>query len=368
MHQDIETKSAKDWFEEAILGGDGSDPGLDPQQPKQSTHPQQQPRYILHSAAEALQPQPPIDWVVERLFCAGSVSLVVGEGGSKKTWSMLDMAVCVALGVDWLGFPTQQSPVLFVDEESGQRRLARRLGDVMRGHGADDKTPIWYTCLVGFNYREGPEDLGELQTLVSGSGARLVVIDALADVMIGGDENSVKDVQPVFHGLRQVAEATDVAIVMMHHSNKAGSYRGSTAMHGAVDLLLMMDSKAGENYIAFDVEKARDVEPHKFAATGNWSPDMFNLTVASPPAASDNCTKAERYVLRYLEENGESCMEDIKAHADACSEESARRAVYSLADKRKVRRSNVGGRGSKSLYDLVEEDIFDDADNADRNL
>ena len=31
-------------------------------------------RFKLHSAAEALEPQPPVDWIVDRLFSAGSVS------------------------------------------------------------------------------------------------------------------------------------------------------------------------------------------------------------------------------------------------------------------------------------------------------
>lgn len=170
------------------------------------------PRYTLHNGTEALLPQPPIDWIVENLFSAGSVSLVVGEGGCKKTWSMLSLAVCVSAGLTWLTFQTTRSPVLIIDEESGARCMKRRLGDVLRGHAGVDGKDIWFTALAGFNYLANPQDLSELQTLVSGSEARLVIVDALVDVMRGGDENAVKDVQPVFHGPRQVAEATGVAV------------------------------------------------------------------------------------------------------------------------------------------------------------
>ena len=330
------------------LGGDGSDPGLD--------EPEEAQRFKLHTAAEALREQEPTEWIVERLFSAGSVSLVVGEGGSKKTWAMLDMTVCVAQGVDWLGFMTQQAPVLFIDEESGPRRLARRLGQVLRGYGAGAETPISYVTLAGFNFLQIETDVNELQALIMGTEAKLVVIDALADVMLGGDENSVRDVQPVFHRLRQVAEVTGAAIVVIHHSNKTGGYRGSSAMHGAVDLMLKMDSRTGENYIAFDVEKARDVEPHKFAAAANWGDDMFNLTVASAIQSTDRYSKSERYVLRYLEEHGDSDMAAIKSHADSCSEESARRAVYSLADKGQVERKDTGGPGARAVYGLLDSE------------
>lgn len=341
-------------FSKMLAGGNGHDPGDSTAQAGTSA------RYVLRTASDALQPQPPIDWIIENLFSAGSVSLLVGEGGSKKTWAMLDAAVCVALGRPWLEFETKQAGVLFIDEESGARRMARRLGDVLRGYGADDTTPIWYVCLAGFNFLQGTDDFNELQKLIVGSGARLVIIDALADVMLGGDENSVKDIQPVFHGLRQVAEAAQVAVVVIHHANKAGSYRGSTAMHGAVDLLLKVESRTGESYIAFDCEKARDVEPHKFAAKANFLDRMFNLSVASPPARGESYSKAERYVLRYLEEHGESLIEDIKAHADACSENAARQAVYSLADKRKIERKNTGGQGAKAIFGLIDQ--LDDDD------
>jgi len=334
------------------LGGDGSDPGLD--------EPEEAQRFKLHTAAEALREQEPTEWIVERLFSAGSVSLVVGEGGSKKTWAMLDMTVCVAQGVDWLGFMTQQAPVLFIDEESGPRRLARRLGQVLRGYGAGAETPISYVTLAGFNFLQVETDVNELQALIMGTEAKLVVIDALADVMLGGDENSVRDVQPVFHRLRQVAEVTGAAIVVIHHSNKTGGYRGSSAMHGAVDLMLKMDSRTGENYIAFDVEKARDVEPHKFAAAANWGDDMFNLTVASAIQSTDRYSKSERYVLRYLEANGDSFMKDIQAHADSCSENAARQAVYSLVEKRAIERKDDGGQGAPALYGMVESDTETD--------
>ena len=59
---------------------------------------------ILHWAGEALDPQPPIPWIVEGVFSEGSLSVIFGEPGSKKTYAMLDCMVCVALGKPWLNF------------------------------------------------------------------------------------------------------------------------------------------------------------------------------------------------------------------------------------------------------------------------
>ena len=76
-------------------------------------------RYVIRNAAFALQPQPPIEWIIDRLFSAGSVSLAVGAPGSKKTYAMLSAAVCVASGKPWMGeFTTRQSKVLIICQES----------------------------------------------------------------------------------------------------------------------------------------------------------------------------------------------------------------------------------------------------------
>jgi hypothetical protein len=85
--------------------------------------------------------------------------------------------------------------------------------------------------------------------------------------MRGRDENSVKDVQPVFLSLRKIAEETCAAIVVIHHANKCGSYRGSTAIKGSLDLLVSVESKTGTNEIAFRTDKAHDSLPVHFGAT-----------------------------------------------------------------------------------------------------
>ncbi len=79
----------------------------------------------------------PVKWVIDGIFSAGSVSVLVGEPGSKKTWLMLDAAVAVANGDEWLGHATKQMTTLVIDEESGVARLNRRLSTLMRGHDVD---------------------------------------------------------------------------------------------------------------------------------------------------------------------------------------------------------------------------------------
>lgn len=308
-------------------------------------------RFTIRDSQDALEPQPPIDWIIDKLFQPASVNVIVGEPGSKKTYAMIDAAVCVAAGLEWLGMKTQKRNVLIVDEESGPRRLAMRLGNCLRGHYATlENCPVYYVSISLLNLRDAKE-CESLTELIETTNAGLVVIDALADVMPGADENAVNEVHPVFLSLRQVAEKTQSAIVIIHHTNKTGSYRGSSAIKGAVDLMLTVESSNQSPVIRFGFEKSRDVEPFNFSAIANFPDGQFFLT----PAEEFDCkrqSQAQEYVLRFLAK-GQASIDDIMAGADVCSENSARKAVFELAKMGKICRVDAGahgGRGIKAVY------------------
>ena len=68
---------------------------------------EEKPRFIVRDAEYALQPQPPHEWIIEQLITEGSVNVFYGEPGSKKTYTLFSLAVCVALGRPWLGFSVE---------------------------------------------------------------------------------------------------------------------------------------------------------------------------------------------------------------------------------------------------------------------
>jgi predicted ATP-dependent serine protease len=276
-----------------------------------------------------------------------------GEPGSKKTYSLLSMAVCVALGKSWLDFMVSPRTVLFVDEESGERRFTMRLAAAIRGEFGNEDIPLKFVNYPGFKL-DSKDDPAELERLITDTGAGLVIIDALADVM-DGDENSKKDTQPVFTALRKIADHTDAAIIVIHHSNKSGGYRGSSAIKGALDLMVKIESEEGSHTIIFKTEKSRDTAASKFAATATWSDDLFYLVSADVLDKPSRLSKSQKYVLRYLEEHGSTPLPEIMGAADACSPNAAKQAVYSLVDKEMVYRTNPEerGRGVEAVYALT---------------
>jgi hypothetical protein len=293
------------------------------------------------------------------LITKGSVNLFVGAPGAKKTWAALDLAVCVAMGMNWLDFPTRQTSVLIVDEESGERRLKRRILETLNGHlvKRDDAPPIAYTSLAQLNMTD-PESRNALSAAIRESNAGLVIIDALADIMPGADENAVKDVQPIFMHLRSIAEVNQTSIILIHHNNKQNGYRGSTAISGAIDLMLTVDSTPDSKYVSFDCTKARDIEPRRFTAIAVWQREtsQFYLTATDVnPKAYLNPGQSD--VLTFIAQNPNSTTNEIIEGTD-----STRTIITNLKTQGYTRRTNEtrGGKGNQTRYEITKkgEDVL----------
>jgi predicted ATP-dependent serine protease len=320
----------------------------------------QETRFHLYTAADALKPQEPIDYIVDGVFAAGSLSVVVGDPGCKKTWAMIDMETCVAVGDPWLGHSTRARSVLFIDEDNGRRRVSARIGKALRAHGGTDDSLFFYTSLVGFNFGNSL-DVDELQKLIIKTSAALVVIDILINVIPGQDENSAKDLAPVLRALRYVAEETQAAIVLIHHLSKGGLIRGTTAINGAVDLALEVDSKSDSCDVNFKSTKARDVAAFNFSGFAHFSEDKFYMT-ESEKSSIVTLSRAQELVIQYLAKEPGATLEEVGqlAASGSVAERTMVNACRSLAGDRMgytKQSSNGGGRGQKATWSLTEKGI-----------
>jgi len=306
--------------------------------------------YALRNDNYAIQPQPPIDYLITDLITNSSLNVFYGEPGSKKTYSALSMAVAVANGKDWLGFTTKKSPVLFIDEESGEKRLSRRLHETMLGMSCEATGQLFFISLANFKL-DKKEDIRIIESEINKIGAKLVIFDALANIM-DGDENSKKDVQPVMNSLRRIADNTDSSVILIHHANKSGGYRGSTAIKASSDLMVQVTSDLDDSIINFKTEKNRDGTYISWSAEAIWEDDKFYLEQTSP---IQKTSSREEYVLNYLRENGESSVTEIIENPIGCTKQGARKAIYSLVKSDDIIRTNPKEGNKSAKYKIIEK-------------
>jgi DNA-binding PadR family transcriptional regulator len=77
--------------------------------------------------------------------------------------------------------------------------------------------------------------------------------------MVGGDENSAKDMGLFIAACDRIRHATGATMMVVHHTGKNGDYRGSSALKGAVDT--MIELKNDDGLITVSCAKSKDT-PH----------------------------------------------------------------------------------------------------------
>ncbi len=321
------------------------------------------PERRVHSAEQALSAPPVIDWFVQGLFTRPSLNLLVGNPGTKKTFLALDLAVSVALGQEWLGRQTKPSPVLIVDEETGLPRLWGRLHSVLHAHKAPPETPLHYITLGGYDLRQRAE-ADSLARQAQALKVGLIIIDALVDVLGGGDENSVPSIQPVLNNLRRLSESCQAAVVLIHHTNKSGIFRGSSSISAAVDLMLSVQSETGDSLIHLRPLKARTALPLPFSARAHfqnaapgleerfWLTPTDELPSAKPIPLTNTASSA---ILDYLSLNGRATISTLINQLDAGTPGTIRKVIYELMAAGQINRIDGGRQGKLAVYTLSDK-------------
>ncbi len=235
------------------------------------------------------QDYPDQEYIVDRLVPASSITILSGQSRSFKTYTLLDMALCVASGRPLFGqFATQETGVLIIDEENGERLLQKRLKQL----NAAENLPIYITSFGGFHLDD--KHIEEVLGFCAENNIGLIIIDALIRVH-GADENSAKDMSKVFQKLRAFTKQ-DVAVLVTQHHRKMGANGDMGAgnnLRGSSDILAAIDSHIGVNrkdnlYLTFTQDKQRyDVELDPFQVKVNVDDGGFSfeyLGLSNKPA------------------------------------------------------------------------------------
>lgn len=211
----------------------------------------------------------PDDWMIEGLIERGDQVVIAGAPKAGKSVLALQLALAVAQGGRFLGWSAPRArTALYINLEIKKKRMGRRF--VAAAGGIPAAAALAGKVLFLNSKRtvniSDPKERRELRDLIAKSGAEFVVWDVLAR-MHSVDEMS-PEMKSVMLSIR-VASA-DLAHVVVHHTRKppqdsesaqtAYDIRGSSAIHGEVDLAMILSRRAGQGARYAMTFSARNVD------------------------------------------------------------------------------------------------------------
>ncbi len=187
-------------------------------------------------------------------LCEGSITLVVGWRGIGKTWFALFALDAVTRSVPFGPWKCETgAPCLYLDGEMAAADVMDRLNSIGT---AGRKFPLYiysdaHACEMGLpranlggeKWRQG------MKGLLIERGVKLWVVDNIASLTPGMDENSKQEWDSVNRWLLDLRFA-GISTVLLHHEGKEGRQRGTSAREDNIDVSIALQKPA--NYTPED--------------------------------------------------------------------------------------------------------------------
>jgi hypothetical protein len=222
---------------------------------------------VLSAASLAGSPAPPRRWIVPDMIPDQNVTMLAGDGAVGKSTLLLQLAVAVSAGREWLGTMPASGPVVFLSAEDDRAELHRRLEAIvasMAGLTLADLGDLHLIPLAGCDAvmaaPEGRTSIVRATAVFRGLAAivkkikpRIVILDTLADVF-AGNENARPEARQFIGLLRGLAIDHALAVVLASHPSLSGmssgsGTSGSTGWSNSVRARLYLETiKGGDGY------------------------------------------------------------------------------------------------------------------------
>lgn len=213
-------------------------------------------RFDLWTVDQLAQKVPPAD-LIKEVVTANGLCVIYGQSGHGKTFVMLDMALSIATGMEWMNeFEVKQGPVIYVAAE-GMFGVVKRVEAWKKQHDVSD-VEHFYVVPTAINLLT-PE-VEEFAKVVEQMPEPpvMIIFDTFARSMVGGDENAAKDVGRAVAAVDSLREQTGATVVLVHHTAKHNPVeRGSSALRGAADTMIKVRHD-GNIVITCDKQKEND--------------------------------------------------------------------------------------------------------------
>ena len=203
------------------------------------------------------------NYLVKRWLDRSGTSVIYGESNIGKSFFVLEMCYCIAAGIPWYQYRTQQGPVAYLALEGGLGMNNRLYALQQKYQCKDVPLAVRRAPLDMLNSEEDLQILAAMIQEIEANYGKLamIVIDTLSRALAGGDENSSTDMGRMVKIKDALAEQTGAHVCLIHHSGKDASRgaRGHSLLRAAVSTEIELTKMDGISFAT--ATKQRDQEP-----------------------------------------------------------------------------------------------------------
>lgn len=201
---------------------------------------------------------------VEGLLTDAAMSVTYGQSNSGKTFLMMDLALHVAAGKEWMGRAVEQGGVIWLAME-GSYGAQNRVAAWCEHHGVDGIIPF-ALIPVALDLLDPEADTERLIQAIAAAAARfeipvrLVVVDTLSRAIAGGNENAPDDMGALVTNGTRIQQTAKCHVNWIHHSGKdeAKGARGHSLLRAATDTEIEISANGAQRVAR--VTKQREME------------------------------------------------------------------------------------------------------------
>ena len=161
------------------------------------------------------------EMIVDSLLHRGCKMVLAGGSKSFKSWSLIDLGLSVANGLEWWGLPTKRGRVLYLNFELINGFFEQRLDSVCKARSMDLPDEFLFWTLRNHCY-----DLEVIsRVLTTRAKAQdlkidMIIVDPIYKALGGLSENDAGDMGLLMENIEKLGKDLDAAVIFGAHFSK----------------------------------------------------------------------------------------------------------------------------------------------------
>jgi hypothetical protein len=168
------------------------------------------------------KPPPTPPEIIEGVLHQGGKMALGGGSKTFKTWNLLHLAICIAGDRYWLGFPTAEGPVLYLNFELPAFSIEKRIREI-----CDEMDVEVPEDLVLLNLRGHATDAAVILPVISREAKARnfapIIVDPLYKLLGNRDENASRDMADLMNVIERLTVETGAAAAFGSHFAKGNA-------------------------------------------------------------------------------------------------------------------------------------------------